>query len=152
MANAHDKVVCGNCKGTFFTVSHAEQFVAGGYGSAEFRSLSNAPKTVLICIGCSTPITPKPAFYGKGTTADVAEQDFRKSVEVGQKYRKDNSVHNIATIAVSPKELQDVRELVEDIKRVVEAKDKSIKPKQEVKKAVKAERTFQLPPSESAIQ
>lgn len=133
-----DKLVCTECGSTFFYTSRAEQFQTGGYGSAEFRSLSNAPKTILVCVGCGVPVTPKSTHYARGTISDVAEQEFRKSIEEGQKFRKANSAANFAQIAASPAELQKVRELVDDVKRAVEAaaKPKGVKAKQEVKRAV----------------
>lgn len=124
MANQQNKITCTVCGSTFFTTIRAEQFIAGGYGTAEFRSISNAPKTVLQCIGCGTPVNPKPGYYSKGTVAGVAEDDFRKSVEMGRKYRETNSIQNIVKIAVSPSELREVREFAEDIKRAVEAQAK----------------------------
>lgn len=138
MANAQEKLTCVTCGGSFFQMTHAEQFLQGGYGTAEFRSLSNAPKTVLVCIGCSTPVTPKPGYYSRGTVAAIAEDEFRKSIEAGQKFRKDTSMQNIANIAASPAEVQEVRELVEDVKKAVDAlaKPKGPKAKQEVKTAV----------------
>ncbi len=129
MNNLQEKLTCSVCGGSFFTVARAEQFQSGGYGSAEFRSLSNAPKTVLNCIGCSTPVSPKPAHYGRGTTADIAEQDFRKSIDAGQKYRKDNSIQNVANVAASITELQEVRATVEDIKKHIEASERAKAPK-----------------------
>lgn len=131
MAN-QDKLSCMVCHSTFFYTEHAEQFQAGGYGSAQFRSLSNAPKTILVCIGCGAPVTPMPTYYGKNTTADVAEQDFRKSVEAGQKYRKAQSIQNIAQISVSPEELKEVRDIVNGI---VHTLDTPAKPKVSKSKA-----------------
>lgn len=129
-----DKLVCKECQSTFFWTARAEQFLAGGYGSAEFRSISNAPKTVLICIGCGTPATPKPAQYSRGTQAHLDEESFRKSVEVGQKYRQNNSMNRVATIAASVQEVEELRTLVNDIKKAVEAaaKPKAPRPKKEV--------------------
>lgn len=131
---ATESLACAACKGTFFAPVHAEQYLKGGYGSAEFRSISNAPKTVLICIGCGTPITPAPSFYSRSTVAGAAEQEFRKSIEAGQAYRDKNSLKNIASIAVAPSEMREVRELVEDIRKAIDVKPlKAPKPKQEVK-------------------
>lgn len=110
-------------------MTHAEQFLQGGYGTAEFRSISNAPKTVLICIGCGTPVTPKPSYYSRGTVASLAEEDFKKSIEAGQKFRKENSMQNVAQVAVSPAELNKVRELVEDVKKAVTSLSKPKAPK-----------------------
>lgn len=131
----NDRLVCTACGSTFFFQEHAEQFQPGGYGTAEFRSLSGAPKMVLICIGCATPVIPKESHYARGTVADLAESDFRKSVEGGRKFRKDNSIQNVAKIAASPNELQEVRELVETIRTAVNAisKPKALRPKVEVK-------------------
>jgi hypothetical protein len=131
MANQPGKLTCTVCGSTFFTTARAEQFVAGGYGSAEFRSISNSPKTVLTCVGCSTPVTPAPAYYSRGTVAGVAEEEFRKSIEAGQKYREDK---NTIGKFVSPSELNEVRDLALDVKKAVEAqsKPKSPKPKQAV--------------------
>lgn len=123
-----DKLSCSICGGTFFIASHAEQFILGGYGTAEFRSISNSPKTVLICIGCGAPVTPKPAYYAKGTTADIAETDFRKSVEAGQKYRKDNSIQHVAEISASPSEVSELKTKINDIKKAVDILSKP-KPK-----------------------
>src|SRR6266404_6505622 len=129
MINPQDKLICAACGGSFFNTVRAEQFQPGGYGSAEFRSLSNAPKTVLNCIGCGTPVLPKPSHYGRGTIADIAEQDFRKSIESGQKYRKDNSIQNVVNIAASVEELEQVRGQVEDIKKAIDASSKPKAPK-----------------------
>lgn len=129
MANQQDKLTCITCGGTFFTTGRAEQFIAGGYGSAEFRSISNAPKTVLSCIGCGTPVTPKPAYFSKSTVAGVAEEEFRKSVEAGQKHREKNSVKNISNIVATNNDLDELRELVQDIRKAVDAQGKSKAPK-----------------------
>lgn len=126
-----DKLICPTCGGSFFTTQRAEQFVAGGYGTAEFRSISNAPKTVLTCIGCSTPITPKPAFYGKGTIADIAEQDFRKSVELGQKHRKESDPKILLQQVASDEKVTEIKNLIDDVKKAVEA---AAKPKAPVSK------------------
>lgn len=135
MAIARDSQLTCECGSTFFYTTRAEQFAAGGYGSAEFRSLSNAPKTVLVCL-CGKPVTPKPNFYGRQTTAGVAEDEFRKSVEFSQRYRKEHSLENIAQIAVSPEELQKVADQVDELRKVVErpvAVDLDPKPKSKVK-------------------
>lgn len=119
MMATNDKLICTACGGTFFMQGHAEQFQPGGYGTAEFRSVSGAPKTVLVCIGCGTPVVPKESHYARGTVADLAESDFRKSVEAGRKHRKDNSIQNIVKIAASPAELQEVREIIETVRTAV---------------------------------
>lgn len=137
---ANEKLFCSVCGGSFFHMLRAEQYSAGGYGSAEFRSMSAAPKSVLLCIGCSTPVTPKPSYYGKGTAADLAEQEFRQSIEVGQKHRKDNSIQNVAKIAASATELQDLKDLVSDIKKSIDTESvvvPTIKPRRSSKQEAK---------------
>ncbi len=130
-----DKLVCSECKGTFFWTAQAQQFITGGYGSAEFRSISNAPKTVLICIGCGTPATPKPAQYSRGTQAHLDEEAFRASVKAGQDWRVANSIKNVAKITASVEEVNELRALIGDVKKAVEApaKLKAVRAKHEVK-------------------
>lgn len=124
-----EKLMCVTCTSSFFYMQRAEQYLQGGYGTAEFRSTSNAPKTILVCIGCGTPVTPKSTHYGRGTAADLAEQDLRKSVEAGQKWRKANSIQNVANITASASEVQNLRELVDDIQKAVKALEKPKAPK-----------------------
>lgn len=118
MAQAPSILTC-DCGSTFFFIVRAEQFQAGGYGSAEFRSISNSPKTTLICL-CGQPFTPKPAFVTRGTVAAAQEDAFRKSVESAQKYRKDHSMNHIAEITVSPAELQEVETRVIELAKTLE--------------------------------
>lgn len=135
-----DKLVCNVCTSTFFWTARAEQFLAGGYGSAEFRSISPGPKTVLICVGCGTPATPKAAQYTRGTQAHLDEDQFRKSIDAGQKYRSSNSIQNVAKVAASVEEVEELRGLINDVKKAVEAgaKPKAPKPKSEPKQPVGA--------------
>ena len=115
---------CPNCGSTFFTSVRAEQFISGGYGSAEFRSISNAPKTAYQCVGCGTSIGQKQQFFSRGTTADVVEQEFRKSMEAGTKYRKELSVKQDMSNFVSTDELQKVIDMIEDIKKIISNQNK----------------------------
>lgn len=129
MVPTQDKLVCSICAGTFFWTAQAQQFLAGGYGSFEYRSISNAPKTVLICIGCGTPAPSRPSQYSRGTQAHLDEEAFRKSIEVGQAYRRANSIQNVAQVAASPEELGELRNLINDVKKAVEAAAKPKAPK-----------------------
>jgi hypothetical protein len=129
MAPVQEILTCPTCQGTHFWTAQAQQFIAGGYGSAEFRSISNAPKTVQICIGCGTPATPKPQQYSRGTQAHLDEVAFRKSVELGQAFRKSNSIQNVAQIAASPSEVNELRMLINDVKKAVEAAAKPKAPR-----------------------
>jgi hypothetical protein len=112
----HPQLTCIECSSTFFYVARAEQFQAGGYNTVEFRSLSNAPKTVLVCVGCGIAVAPKPSYAAKGTVAAEAEGDFIKSFEGGQKYRKARSLDNIVKITASMTELQEVKDQLEMLK------------------------------------
>lgn len=103
------------CGSTFFEKKHVEQFAAGGYGTAEARSVSNAPKTILVCL-CGRPMAPKPSYFARGTTAAKAEDDFTKSVELALKAVDELTMEHIAQIAVSPKELASVTEAVEEVR------------------------------------
>lgn len=103
------------CGSSFFEQRRVEQFQAGGYGTAEFRSISNAPKTVLVCL-CGKPVAPKPGYYAKGTLAAVQETDFAKSIELARKFREASSINNIANIAASPAELQELKDSFEAMK------------------------------------
>jgi hypothetical protein len=76
-------LICDNCGGAYFYVVRAEQFQAGGYGESEFRSLTNAPKTVVVCL-CGRPVAPRPANYVAGAAAKTAEEVFRKSIEAAR--------------------------------------------------------------------
>src|SRR4051812_38367496 len=111
----NDKQLTCSCGSTFFYTQRAEQYAAGGYGTAEFRSISSGPKTLLMCL-CGQPVMPKPSYYTKGTTAALSEDDFRKSVEVAQKRREANSIQNIANIAVSPSELQECKDQIDELR------------------------------------
>lgn len=112
------------CGSTFFYTARAEQFQAGGFGTAEFRSISNAPKTILVCL-CGKPVTPKPSHFARGTMAGVAEQEFAKSVEAALKFRNAHSLDHVAQIAASPAELQKVQDQVDEIRKAVLALPKS---------------------------
>lgn len=108
------------CGSTFFEQRRVEQFQAGGYGTAEFRSISNAPKTVLICL-CGKPVAPKPGYYSKGTVAALQEVEFAKSVEESRKHREASSINNIANIAASPAELRELADKFEVLSAAVSA-------------------------------
>lgn len=113
------KLACAECGGTFFAKTMAEQFVSGGYGSAEFRSMSNSPKTVLHCIGCGTPVAPAPSYYSKGTVPFIAEQEFRQSIELGIKYKNEHKSIVAAPISDIPtkEELAEIRSSIEKLKK-----------------------------------
>lgn len=115
---ARDNQLTCSCGSTFFYTQRAEQFAAGGYGTAEFRSISSGPKTILVCL-CGQPAMPKPSYYTKGTTASLAEDEFRKSIEVAQKRREANSIQNIANIAAAPSEVQECRDQISELRKAI---------------------------------
>jgi len=133
-------LTCDQCKSTFFFTARAEEFLAGGYGTAEWRSVSNAPKTILVCVGCGKAVTPKQNYYAKGTQAAIAEEHFAESVKNGNKFREKNSIQHVAQIAASPDELAALKKEVEDLRQALNSMtaDKTLKPKQKKPTEVKA--------------
>jgi hypothetical protein len=113
------QLVC-SCGSSFFYTVRAEQFQAGGYGTAEFRSTSGAPKTLLICL-CGKPVPPQPAHYSRGTSADLAETAFRASIKCADKLRSEVTMAHVAEIAASPAEVKELREGVEEIRKAMNA-------------------------------
>jgi hypothetical protein len=109
--------VCGS---TFFVPVRAEQYATGGYGTAEFRSVSQAPKTFLVCL-CGRPAFPQPSTFAQGTSAGIAEKDFQESQKSAMTAIESQSLTNIANIAAAPSEVEDLRKQVEDLKATVEA-------------------------------
>ena len=124
MAQQPSILTC-ECGSTFFFTVRAEQFQAGGFGTAEFRSISNAPKTLLVCI-CGHPYTPKPGYHARGTVAAAAEEAFRKSVEAAQKHLKEHSLDNIAQIAANPAEVEKLGSRIKSLADELEAVRTSI--------------------------
>lgn len=116
-----EKIRCKDCGSSFFSQEKADQYFGGGYGTAEYRAVSGSPKIVLVCIGCGTPITPQPSYHARGSLSSLAEADFNKSVEVGQKYRKDNSIQNVANVAASIQELRAIQVQVAGLVQIVES-------------------------------
>lgn len=125
MSQASPVLVCDECSSTFFYTVRSEQFQSGGYGSAEFRSISNAPKTLLICL-CGKPYTPKSSYFAKSTVAAAQEEAFRKSVEAAQKYLKEHSLEHVASIAASPAEIQALEDRIREITKNLESIRSSI--------------------------
>lgn len=129
---ARDTQLTCECGSTFFYTVRAEQWAAGGYGTAEFRSQSNAPKTLLVCL-CGKPVIPQRSHYSKGTSAGIVEEEFRRSTEVAQKAREAASPKHFAQIAASPKEVEEIKIGLEEVRR---AFDSLSKPKAKATKAV----------------
>jgi hypothetical protein len=100
---------CLVCGGKFFVKSRAERYQKAGYGTAEFRSIDTAAKTILQCIGCLTPVTPQDTQYARGTVAQAQEGDFRQSILAGQAYRKNNSIQAVVESAASIQEVQELK-------------------------------------------
>lgn len=144
MANnqpAVEMLKCLDCGGLFFVKSIAQRYQKAGYGSAEFRSTDSMPKTVLQCIGCGALVPPKDQNFARNTVAQIQQDDFTKSVKAGETYRKSHSIQNVAHIAASPAEVEELRKLVEDIRKTVNAMNtpKSPQPKEAVAKAKTAD-------------
>lgn len=114
----NNQLIC-DCGSSFFFKYGAEQFQAGGYGSAEFRSLSNAPKTVLICL-CGKPYPAKPqAGYSKATVAGLAEDSFQKSIDAARKRRDEVSMKHVAEISASPEEVKNLQGQIDQLRTVL---------------------------------
>lgn len=141
MANtpASEILKCPACGGTFFIKNRAEQFVKAGYGSAEFRSKmdGSAAKTILQCMGCLSPVTPQDTQYARSSVAMQDEMSFRASIEAGRKYRTQHSGQSVAQVVVSPAEFKEVKNLVDDVRKQVNAmtSSKAPQPKEAVAKA-----------------
>lgn len=131
MGPGNTQLTC-DCGSTFFMKFSAEQFLSGGYGSAEFRSTSGAPKTVLVCL-CGKPYPTKPtAGLSMKTVAGIAENDFQKSVQSAQKRRDEASLKHVAEISASPSEVKRLREEVTELRTALNSalESKSVQPKE----------------------
>lgn len=113
------KLQC-ECGSTFFFTVRSEQFAAGGYGTAEFRSMSQAPKTFLVCL-CGRPTFPQPTSFAQGTVASIAEKEFQESAKCAKDAIASTGVSNIANLAASPAEVADLRKQIEDLKQTLAA-------------------------------
>lgn len=105
-----------DCGSTYFFKYSVEQFLAGGYGSAEFRSTSNAPKTVLVCL-CGKPFPSKPmAGLSQSTVAGQAERAFQASIQAAQKRRDEMSLQHVAEISASPSEVKQLKAEIDQLR------------------------------------
>ena len=136
-APAVKKLQC-ECGSTFFYTVRAEQFAAGGYGTAEFRSMSQAPKTFLVCL-CGRPTFPQPNSYAQGTQAALSERDFQESAKAASEVAKAKSITNIAQIAASPAEVEELRKQILELQQTLATLGKK-EYTQEVKEATKPTR------------
>ena len=120
---------CQDCGGLFFVKSIAQRYQKAGYGSAEFRSTDSMPKNVLQCIGCGALVPPKDQNFARNTVAQMQQEDFTKSVKAGDEYRKNNSMKNVAKIAASVTEVEELRQelaaLKKQLQQLVPAKSKA---------------------------
>lgn len=115
MAGPGNTQLTCDCGSTFFYKTGAEQYLAGGYGSAEFRSTSNAPKTVLICL-CGKPFPAKPTMgLSQSTVAGIAESAFQKSIASAQKRRDELSLKHMAEISASPSEVRQLQTQIDQL-------------------------------------
>ena len=114
---APKKLQC-ECGSTFFYTTRAEQFSAGGYGTAEFRSMSQAPKTFLVCL-CGRPAFPQAGSYAHGTQAAQAEKDFQESSKSALDVVNSKSLTNIANIAASPSEVAELRKEMDSLRQAL---------------------------------
>jgi hypothetical protein len=101
-------MICPRCGGTWFYKVTVEQFSDGGYGSAQFRSLSMTPETAYICL-CGTIVENKEAM-GRGV--DSRHGHFLSAIRTALEHQKRNSVQVVASTCASIEEVEQLRQRV----------------------------------------
>ena len=99
-------MTCSHCGGTFFYKVNAEQYSDGGYGTAQFRSLSMATEAFYVCL-CGT-VTDIKDTAARGL-ADRHTQ-FISCVKKAIAIQKKDSPQFVAEQCASLEELQQVND------------------------------------------
>jgi hypothetical protein len=107
---------CDNCGGTYFYSVSVEQFSVG-YSSVEYNAVGSNTRQSKICL-CGTPLPTKAIARGTAQTKGPQEEYIR-SLSAARDYLESNSIKNLAKVATSPSELEDVKKsLTEEISKI----------------------------------
>ncbi len=115
---ANVPMACPACGSTFFIKLSAEQFSDGGYGTAQFRSLSNSPESAYVCL-CGRLVDIKESV-GRGQEGQHARFVSAVAVALSAQLKQDNKFKELSTQVASVDDLASLRADVEYLKQCVE--------------------------------
>jgi len=112
---ANTAMACPRCNGTWFYKVTVEQFSDGGYGSAQFRSLSMTPETAYVCL-CGAIVENKESV-GRGV--DSRHGYFLGAIRTALECQKRNSVQQVAASCASIEEVEELRDRVKWLEEAI---------------------------------
>ena len=115
---ANVPMACPSCGSTFFIKLSAEQFSDGGYGTAQFRSLSNSPESAYVCL-CGRLVETKESV-GRGMEGQHARFVSAVAVALAAQIKHASEFNVLAKHTASVEDIEALKADIQWLKQSVE--------------------------------